>query len=95
MGKTYRRKDVKNEGYYFDQSSSRGEHSKDIADNIFHSDKPKRWSGLSAGVKERQNEISRMEKRKIKNRVMSGNEPMYDKTDKTVKSKANANLQYS
>lgn len=93
MGKTYRRKDIKNEGFYYSQ----GETPEDIkhADNIYHSDKPKRWSGISSGVKERQNEIARMEKRKVQNRVMSGGEPMYDKTDKTVKSKANTGWAYS
>ena len=95
MGKTYRRKDIESKGEYWNYSSGRGEVDKETADNRFHSDKPKRWSGLSSGVKERQNEIARMEKRKIKNRVMSGVEPMYDKTDKTVKSKANTCWAYS
>lgn len=95
MGKTYRRKDIESKGEYWNYSSGRGEVDQETADNMFHSDKPKRWSGLESEVKERQNEIARMEKRKIKNRVLSGAEPMYDKTDKTVRQKANKCYQYS
>lgn len=95
MGKTYRRTDIKNNGYY-DQSSVRGgKVADDVADAIFHSDKPTRWNGLEPEVKSRQNQIARMEKRKIKNRVMSGGEPMYDKTDKTVKAKSNTAYHFS
>ena len=95
MGKTYRRKDIKNNGFYYgDPETDTPEESK-LADIVYHSDKPKRWSGLESEVKERQNEIARMEKRKIKNRVLSGKEPMYDKTDKTVRQKANKCYQYS
>ena len=94
MGKTYRRTDVKNNGFYYSQSSTRGQHSDEVADNVFHSDKP-RFGDISSDVKSRQNEIARMEARKIKNRVMAGGEPEYDKTDKTVRSKANKNWAYS
>lgn len=93
MGKTYRRTDVKNNGY-FTQSSTRGQHSNEVSDNIYHSDKYQ-GNDISSDVKSRQNEIARMEARKIKNRVMAGGEPEYDKTDKTVRSKANKNWAYS
>lgn len=95
MGKTIRRKDIKNDGYYYDQSSTRGEHTPEVADNIFHSDKPKNWKGIYPEVKNRQNEIARMEKRKIQQRVLSGGEPEYDKTDKTVRTKANTGFEYN
>lgn len=94
MGKTIRRKDLKNNGYYT-ISPTRGEHSDKVADAIFHGDSVRNWSGMDSGVKKEQNKIARMEKRKIQNRVMSGTEPMYDKTDRTVRSKANKCFQYS
>lgn len=95
MGKTIRRKDIKNDGFYTIQGTRGGEVSDEIADARFHSDRPKRWSGLDSEVKNRQNEIARMEKRKIQQRVLSGGEPEYDKTDKTVRTKANTGFEYN
>ncbi|QOI66553.1 hypothetical protein [Erwinia phage FBB1] len=94
MGKTIRRKSIKH-GDYYTFSRTRGEHSPEVADAIFHGDSVRNWSGLDSDVKSEQNKIARMEKRKIQNRVMSGKEPMYDKTDRTVRSKANKCFQYS
>ena len=94
MGKTYRRKGVKNEEYYT-YSTTRGEHTPEVSDAVFHGDSVRRWTGIDPEVKDEQNKIARMEKRKIKQRVMSGSEPMYDKTDRTVRSKANKHHQYS
>lgn len=94
MGKTIRRKGLSNNGYYT-ISPTRGEHSDEVANAIFHGDSVRNWSGVDSGVKEEQNKIARMEKRKIQNRVMSGKEPMYDKTDRTVRYKANTGYQYS
>lgn len=94
MGKTIRRKSVK-QGDYYTYSSTRGEHSPEVANAIFHGDSVRNWSGVDSGIKKDQNKIARMEKRKIQNRVMSGKEPMYDKTDRTVRFKANAGYQHS
>ena len=94
MGKTIRRKSVK-QGEYYTYSSTRGDHTPEVANAIFHGDSVRNWSGMDSGVKKEQNKIARMEKRKIQNRVMSGTEPMYDKTDRTVRSKANKCFQYS
>lgn len=94
MGKTIRRKGV-NQGEYYTISSTRGEHSPEVANAIFHGDSVRNWSGVDSGIKDAQNKIARMEKRKIQNRVMSGKEPMYDKTGRTVRYKAKGGYWYS
>ncbi|QPI13778.1 hypothetical protein MYO4S_00022 [Serratia phage 4S] len=68
MGKTIRRKDIVNKGHYYASRRQAPKHVSDetVADNIFHSDKPKRWSGLGSSVKEDQNMVARSDKRRIK-----------------------------
>lgn len=94
MGKTIRRKTVKNRGYY-SFSSTRGSVSEEISDNIFHSDKPHRWSGISSTIKEEKNTIFRAEKRIAKHKSMKDFESEHDLTDMTCKKKANEGFKYS
>ena len=91
MGKTYRRKDI----HYSADDFQKPDRKEGYGKAVLHGDNSIKFSGLDSGVKQRQNEISRAERRKIKNRVMSGTEPMYDKTDKTVKCKADKFFQYN
>lgn len=72
MGKTIRRKTVKNNGYYDVTSRKpRGNTCQtEVSNNIFHSDKPKRWKGISSEVKNVQAKISRSDKRLIAHKAL-------------------------
>lgn len=90
MGKTYRRKDVEPKGRYWNNRRTAPDGISDsmVADNIFHSDKPKRWSGLDSSVKEDQNRYARADKRRLKHlAVYSETEELLN--DKTYARKAN------
>lgn len=94
MGKTYRRKDIKSKGEYWSgrRQAPAGISDETVADNIFHSDKPKRWKGLDSTVKEDQNRYARADKRRLKLNYDSETEL---KTDKYYARKANEGWQHS
>lgn len=97
MGKTVRRKTLKNNGYYDKTSRTARAYvdPSDVADNIFHSDKPKRWKGIDSEVKTAQAKLSRTDKRHILNKVLEN--PEYDtlRTDLVYKKKSNEAYAYS
>lgn len=93
MGKTIRRKDLKNRGYY-SVSSTRGEHTEEQSNKIFHSDIPKRWSGISSSVKERLASIIRNKTRVLKKKAMVGDDAVDDYRGKTSRAMSNKNHQF-
>ena len=88
MGKTIRRKDVNSKGEYYNgrRQSPAGISDEQVADNIFHSDKPKRWKGLSSNVKDDQKRAQRSENKKA---IYNYEDECYDSTHRTAKRKAN------
>lgn len=88
MGKTYRRKDVNSKGKYWAgrRQAPDGISDEQVADNIFHSDKPKRWKGMSSNVKDDQKRVQRSEDKKA---IYNYEDGCYDSTHRTSKRKAN------
>lgn len=94
MGKTYRRKDVNPKGEYWSgcRQAPNGISDSTVADNIFHSDKPKRWKGISSNVKDDQKRAQRSEDKKA---VYNYEDECYDSTHRTAKRKANEHFKNS
>lgn len=94
MGKTFRRKDIQPKGEYWSgrRQAPAGISDETVADNIFHSDKPKRWKGIDSMVKEDQNRYARADKRRLKHSYDSETEL---KNDKQYARKANECWQHS
>lgn len=95
MGKTIRRKTLKNKGYYFNRRQAPDGVSGDtVADNLFHSDKPKSWRGINPSVKEDQNAIARSARRRIRD-ARDFDELDTINNDQVYARKANACYQHS
>ncbi|QHS01711.1 hypothetical protein CPT_CIP9_175 [Enterobacter phage vB_EclM_CIP9] len=88
MGKTIRRKDLNPKGEYWAGRRKAPDGVSDItvANNIFHSDKPKRWNGVSSDVKKDQRREQRNDN---KSATKNFENQCSDLTGRTSKRKAN------
>lgn len=97
MGKTYRRRELSVENYYYSgkRTAPDGVDPKVLYSNVFHSDKWRRCGGVDPEVKNEQNRQLRNEVRKLKKDVFIDEDLDYNTSHVVAKRKANECYRYS
>lgn len=97
MGKTIRRKDLSSKEFncIARRKAPDGVSEETLNENIFCSDKWKRFGGVDSEVKNEMNRQLRKEVRKLKKDVYNDDEPDYNTSHRVAKRKSNECYRYS
>lgn len=97
MGKTYRRKELSSRGFncIARRKAPDGVSEETLNENIFRSDKWKRFCGVDSEVKNEMSRQLRKEVRKLKKDVYNDDEPDYNTSHRVAKRKSNECYRYS
>ncbi|QIN95905.1 hypothetical protein MN04_00116 [Escherichia phage MN04] len=97
MGKTIRRKELPSRDFncIARRKAPDGVSEETLNENIFRSDKWKRFSGVDSEVKNEMNRQLRKEVRKLKKDVYNDDEPDYNTSHRVAKRKSNECYRYS
>ena len=97
MGKTIRRKELSSRDFncIARRKAPDGVSEESLNENIFRSDKWKRFRGVDSEVKNEMNRQLRKEVRKLKKDVYSDDEPDYNTSHRVAKRKSNECYRYS